>query len=124
VPSATKLLEKISITATPRAVMRAAGGVGGYFVGHYAGLAYGFFHGLNGAGRGREQFEQIKAERDAAFEKLAERDAEKLAAPAPDAAAEPASKKFTDAVPSREAEGSHAAASLPTSDASDALALR
>lgn len=122
-PRAKELLTKLSIPITEKNAIRAAGGVAGYFIGHYVGAAFGFARHIGPAKRGEQQFEQIKAERDDAREKLAALEAEKQATPATEVHAHPA-KKFTDHVPSREAEGSHAEAALHENDSTSLLPPR
>lgn len=70
-PRAKDLLTKLHIPLTEKNAIRAAGGVAGYFIGHYVGAAFGFAKHIGPAKRGEQQFEQIKGERDDAREKLA-----------------------------------------------------
>ncbi len=67
VPRATKLLETLKIPIKAKTAIRTAGGVAGSFIGHYVGLAVGVAVGLKTAHRGRDQFERIKDQRDAAL---------------------------------------------------------
>lgn len=69
-PSATRLLQKLNIPLEPKNVIRAAGGLAGLVIGSYTGLTIGVARGMKTAPVGREQFERVKGERNAALDRV------------------------------------------------------
>ncbi|MDX2095253.1 MAG: hypothetical protein SFW64_04865 [Alphaproteobacteria bacterium] len=105
-PSATRLLQKLNIPIEPKNVIRAAGGLAGLVIGSYTGLAIGVARGMKTASVGREQFERVKGERNDALDRVKALEA---AAAAHNGVVVKPPSEFTKELPSRAAQGSHAA---------------
>lgn len=58
--------EFLNIEVEGKNAVRAGGAFLGSFVGHYIGVLFGVHRGLQGAGRGKEQFELVKKQRNEA----------------------------------------------------------
>lgn len=72
VRKAKTLAEDVGMHIEGKTALRAGGAFLGWMIGHYVGMVYGLNRGLEGAGRGKEQFDKIKSQRDKARSELKE----------------------------------------------------